>query len=283
MKLKPKTDEPVTGHRCPRSLKPYERAARKHTRKQIGKLKASYREFGWVNPLIIDDAGMVLCGHGRLLMALELGLDLVPVVVLSHMSEAQKRAYILADNRLAQEGSWSKELLRDELRGLIDLGFDVELTGFDTLEIDTMLSFDDSEQPVDDDVHLPGGTERPVTRVGERWQIGQHRLFVGDARDPAVYELLMEGARAQLIFTDPPMAAPSPATCRGSDGSSTATSSWVQGKPPCPSSPPPSCVRLSGAWRAMPLQAQSRSCAPTGAQRRTSSMRRRACSMSLRT
>ncbi len=185
------------------TLQPYKTSARQHSKKQIEKLKKSIVEFGWVNPLIVDQHGVVLCGGGRLAAAIALGLDEVPTVMLSHMSDAQKSAYVLMDNRLAEEATWSKALLRTELQGLIEIGFDVELTGFDTLEIDTLLSFNAVDQPVDDNVELPDATP-PVCRVGELWRIGKHRLYVGDARDGASYEALMGGERAQLVFTDPP-------------------------------------------------------------------------------
>jgi DNA modification methylase len=185
------------------SLRPYENNARRHSKKQLKKLAKSYEANGWTNPLIVDEQNMVICGAGRLAMALDIGLASVPVIRLSHMSEAQKRAYILADNKIAEQASWDKKLLRDELQGLIELGYEVELTGFDTLEIDTMLSFDDPHAPVEDDVHLPAGA-RPIAQLGDEWHMGPHRLLVGDARDGLVYERLLAGERAQLIFTDPP-------------------------------------------------------------------------------
>ncbi|WP_156842951.1 ParB N-terminal domain-containing protein [Novosphingobium aquimarinum] len=190
--------------RATTSLKAYSKNARSHSKKQLGKLKKSIQEFGWTNPLIIDEAGMVLCGHGRLAAAIELGMTEVPTVKIDHMTEEQKRAYILADNQLALESSWSKSLLRDELKGLADFGFDLELTGFDTIEIDRAISFGDPEPKADDDVHLPCEKAKPVCRIGDLWQVGKHRLTVGDARDPVAYERLLDGKRAQLILTDPP-------------------------------------------------------------------------------
>ncbi|CAN5409960.1 DNA modification methylase [soil metagenome] len=187
----------------PGSLTFYGRRARIHTKAKLKKLRRLISEFGWTSPLIIDENSMVLCGAGRLTVALEDAIDLVPVIRIDHMTEAQKRAYILADNRIAAEASWDKALLREELSGLIELGYDVELTGFDTLEIDTMLSFDDVEAS-DDNVHLPDDDAAPIARVGDLWQIGKHRVLCGDARDLASYERLLQGERAQLIFTDPP-------------------------------------------------------------------------------
>lgn len=187
----------------PDSLTLYERRARQHTKKKLKKLRTSLAEFGWTTPLIVDETNMVLCGAGRLTVALEDNLDLVPVIRIEHMSEAQKRAYIIADNRIAEEATYSRELLRDELAGLIELGYDAELTGFDTLEIDTLLSFD--EEPADEDnVELGDEAARPVSRLGDLWHIGEHRALCGDARDRAAYERLLSGSLAQLIITDPP-------------------------------------------------------------------------------
>ena len=185
------------------ALHVYERNARRHSVKQINKLKKSVSTFGWATPLIVDENNMVLCGAGRLEAARQLGMTEVPTIKLSHMSEADKKAFVIADNRIAEQASWSKALLREELKGLVEIGFDVELTGFDTLEIDTMLSFDDPEPKVDDNVDLPDATQ-PVARIGDLWFCGRHRLVVGDARDPLVYEKLLDGERAQLVFTDPP-------------------------------------------------------------------------------
>jgi ParB-like chromosome segregation protein Spo0J len=138
----------------PSSLTLYNRRARRHLKKKLHKLRRIIAEFGWTEPLIIDENGMVLCGAARLTIALEDGVDLVPVVRIEHMSEAQKRAYILASNRLAEEAQWDPALLREELSGLIQLGYDVELTGFDTVEIDMALSFD-ADVIEDDNVELP--------------------------------------------------------------------------------------------------------------------------------
>lgn len=191
-------------YRLTSELRTYENNARQHSKAQLKKLKQSLKAFGWTNPIIIDEKGMVLCGHGRLAAAVEASYDMVPTIQLSHMTDAQKRAYIIADNRIAEQANWSKAMLRSELKGLVEIGYEVELTGFDTIEIDTILSFDDPEPPVDDDVHLPDDIYQPVTRLGDIWQIGKHRLAVGDARLAEVLEDLMAGERAQLILTDPP-------------------------------------------------------------------------------
>lgn len=186
------------------SLRAYAGNARQHSKAQVRKIRASLRAFNWTNPLIVDETGMILCGHGRYLAAREEGMGTVPVIVLSNMSEAQKRAYILADNKLAEQASWSKALLRKELKGLVEMGYEVELTGFDTIEIDTLITIEEDDGTADDDdVHLPDGSE-PVSRVGDLWHIADHRVCIGDARDPLVYERVLARKRAQLIFTDPP-------------------------------------------------------------------------------
>lgn len=186
------------------TLIPYTGNARQHPKRQVSKLAKSLQQFGWTNPILIDKDGNVICGHGRLEAAKSLKLKSVPVIILDHLSEADRKAYIIADNRLAEEANWSKKTLHMELSGLEELGYELELTGFDTLEIDTLLSMDDDDQ-IDDDVELPDdGETGTVSRVGDLWEIGDHRLHVGDARDPQAYEKLLQGERAELIVTDPP-------------------------------------------------------------------------------
>lgn len=187
------------------SIVPYAQNARKHSRAQIRKLQASLLAFGWTNPLLVDDAGNLLCGHGRLAAAIANGETHVPVINLGSMSEEDRRAYIIADNRLAEEASWSRELLRSELSGLIELGYDVELTGFDTFEIDGILSFDETgEDGEEDRVDLPDDDAVPVCRIADFWKIGDQWLAVGDCRDPDLVERLLAGSRVRLIQTDPP-------------------------------------------------------------------------------
>ena len=184
-------------------IKPYAGNARQHPRAQIAKIAASLRKFGWTNPLIVGEDGDLLCGHGRLEAAKLNGYKTVPVISLAHLSEADRRAYIIADNRLAEEGVWSKRTLHNELSGLAELGYELEMTGFDTIEIDTLLAMDD-ETEEGDPVERPRHDTPPVSRVGDLWTIGKHRLLVGDARDPSCYRMLLGDSRAQLIMTDPP-------------------------------------------------------------------------------
>lgn len=188
------------------SIIPFANNARKHSRAQLRKLQRSLKKFGWTNPLLIDDAGNLICGHGRLEAARLNGETHVPVICLGAMSEADRRAYIIADNKLAEDAEWSKELLRSELSGLIELGYDVELTGFDTFEIDGLLSFDELGGPdADEDrVELPDEQAVPICRPGDIWHIDEQRFGVGDCRDAAFVERLLDGKRIRLVLTDPP-------------------------------------------------------------------------------
>lgn len=193
-------------HRRVETLVPYAANARKHPENQNRALMRSLTEFGFTNPLLIDEDSNVICGHGRLEAATRLGMTEVPVIVLSHLNEAQRRAYIIADNAIAEKAGWSKEMLRCELQGLVDLGYNVELTGFDTIEIDTLLNFDDDAPAAaidEDEIELPSDA-LPVTRLGDHWIIGRHHLLCADARDSGSFEELLGKERAELIFTDPP-------------------------------------------------------------------------------
>ena len=184
------------------SLRPYIGNARRHSKKQLQKLAHTIRQVGWINPIIIDETGMILAGHGRYEAAPLAGLNMVPVIVVEGLSEAEKRSYVLSDNRLGDESHFDKGQLKAELEGLISLGYDVELTGFDTIEIDSILTFE--EPGADDNVHLPGEKEQPVSRLGDLWHIGPHRVLCGDARDIACHERVLGGALVDLFFTDPP-------------------------------------------------------------------------------
>ena len=187
------------------SLRPSPRNARKHPKKQIRQIAASITEFGFTNPILVDADGGVIAGHGRLEAAQQLGLAEVPVRCLAHLSPAQVRAYVIADNRLAENAGWDHELLRVELEELADLDFDLQLTGFDTPALDGFLSpmLADEEEPAPLVSDQP-----PVSRVGDLWDLGAHRLLCGDSTDPASYERLMDGGKAQVVFTDPPYNVP---------------------------------------------------------------------------
>ena len=188
------------------SLRPYDRNARTHSLKQIAQIAASIKAFGFNNPVLIDKDGGMIAGHGRVEAAKSLGLETVPCVRLDHLDDAQKRAYILADNKLAEKAGWDPEILKIELQHLtsLDLDFDVTITGFEMAEIDVLLS-DEADAEADPADDVPEVEQGPaVTRPGDIWQIGGHRLICGDSTDAATYARLLEGARAQMVFTDPP-------------------------------------------------------------------------------
>lgn len=203
------------------TLKAYARNARTHSSRQIAQIARSIERFGFTNPVLVDDDGMILAGHGRVKAALSLGMATVPVVRLSHMSEAEKRAYIIADNRLAEKAGWDNDLLAFELQGLIDLGFEVEITGFETAEIDLLLdegAARDPDSPVGPEDDHPSLAKVAVSRPGDIWLLGRHRVICGDALDPAVYAALMGDERAGLVFTDPPYNVPVAGHVRVADG-----------------------------------------------------------------
>lgn len=186
-------------------LVPYARNARTHSPEQILQLRASIREFGFVNPVLIDDAFNVLAGHGRIMAARAEGIKEVPCVFVSHLTEAQKRAYILADNRIALNAGWDMELLRVELEELRDLDFDLDLTGFDENEITELFNDSDDTEVEDDDFDLTAALEEAAFVLpGDVWTLGRHRLICGDATDAGTVKKLMDGRKANLVLTDPP-------------------------------------------------------------------------------
>ncbi len=186
------------------SLRPYAGNARTHSPKQIKQIARSIERFGFNNPVLVDDDDQIIAGHGRVEAAKLLNLKTVPTVRLSHLSEAEKKAYILADNRLAEKAGWDNEVLAIELQGLVDLGFDVLLTGFEPAEVDIIIEGigDESEQPEN---LVPEETSGPaVSRLGDVWMLGKHILVCGDSTDAATYKLLMGDEKAEFVFTDPP-------------------------------------------------------------------------------
>ena len=189
------------------ALKPFSRNARTHSKKQVKQIAASIERFGFTNPVLISDDGEIVAGHGRVEAARLLGLKTVPTLALSHLSEAERRAYVLADNKLALNAGWDKEILAIELQALIDLEFDVELTGFSLAEIDFALDEAGESDPDGTDAaedQVPELSGVPVSRMGDLWLLGRHRLLCGDTRSTADMDRLMDGGRADLVFTDPP-------------------------------------------------------------------------------
>jgi DNA modification methylase len=184
-------------------LIPYARNPRTHSDAQVAQIAASIREFGWTVPVLVDGANGIIAGHGRVLAARKLGLDRVPVIELAHMSEAQKRAYVVADNRLALNAGWDEALLRLELADLSELGFDIGLIGFGEGELERLLSGEGKVGLTEDD-EAPALPQHAITQRGDLWVLGEHRLLCGDATVLADVERVLEGGLADMAFTDPP-------------------------------------------------------------------------------
>lgn len=186
-------------------LLPYARNARTHSDDQVAQIAASIVEFGFTNPCLVGADGVLVAGHGRLLAARKLGLDTVPVVVLDHLSPTQRRALVLADNRIAENAGWDDAMLGTELEALQADGFDLDLTGFDPDALAELLAGEETDQAgeVDDD-DVPEETVALVSRPGDLWVLGEHRVLCGDATDPESYVRLLPGERADMVFIDPP-------------------------------------------------------------------------------
>ena len=184
-------------------LVPYVRNARTHSKEQILQLRASLREFGFVNPVIVDKDLNVIAGHGRIMAAKEEGITEVPCVFAEHLTEAQKRAYIIADNRLALNAGWDAEMLSVEIADLQGSDFDINLLGFDDAELNKLLG--SVEDVKDDDFDVERELQKPaITKPGDLWLLGKHRLVCGDSTRPDTFTLLMDGKLANLVVTDPP-------------------------------------------------------------------------------
>ncbi|MCX2977169.1 site-specific DNA-methyltransferase [Candidatus Marimicrobium litorale] len=191
------------------ALTPFEHNARTHSRKQIQQIARSIEQFGFNNPVLVDNDYRIIAGHGRVQAAQLLGMQAVPTICLDHLSEAETRAYILADNRLADLAGWDQEILAIEFQHLMamDIDFDIEITGFDLPEIEIMIDppgDEDREPPIPD---LPG-ENAVVSQVGDLWALGDHRVICSDARNPETYSALLGNERARLQFTDPPYNVP---------------------------------------------------------------------------
>ncbi len=184
-------------------LIPYARNSRTHSDEQITKIASSIREFGFLNPVIVDGQNGIIAGHGRVMAAQKLGLIEIPVLQADHLSDAQKRAYIIADNRLALDAGWDAEMLRVEFAELADLGFDLELTGFTLEEIDG-LSIEEIPEGLTDEDAVPEVQAEQVSKLGDVWVLGKHRVMCGDSTSVDAVEKLMDGVKAQTFFTDPP-------------------------------------------------------------------------------
>lgn len=184
------------------ALIPYARNSRTHDKDQVSQIVASIKEFGFTNPVLIDDEGLIIAGHGRVQAAQKLNLKTVPTICLDYLTEAQKKAYVIADNRLALNAGWDFDMLKVELNDLNDLEFDVSLLGFDDKEINDILA-DPTEGLVDED-STPDLVEDPITVEGDIWLLGNHRLMCGDSTSIDAVDKLMDGNKADMLFTDPP-------------------------------------------------------------------------------
>ena len=210
--MHPPSDDACLEQSCAiEDLAPYANNARTHSKKQVRQIADSIRRFGFCNPVLIADDNTIIAGHGRVEAAKLIGMTEVPVRRLSHLSKDEVRAYILADNKLAQNAGWDRELLAIEVQGLIDLDFDVEGLGFSTVEIDLTIGDKQSAGSVADSILdrvEPVAQGPAVTRAGELWLLGPHRLLCGDARSKSDVARLCEGMPATLLFTDPPYNVP---------------------------------------------------------------------------
>lgn len=197
-------------HIPPDRLRPWASNARTHSKKQLRQIADSIRTFGFTNPVLIDESGTILAGHGRVAAAQMMGLETVPCRRIGEMTAEQKKAYVIADNKLALNAGWDEEILAIELQGLLetDLEFDIEVTGFSIPEIDALiegLSPEDDGDPADDTLPEDGP---PVSRVGDLWELGPHRVICGNALEAETFDRLLEDERARMVFTDPPYNVP---------------------------------------------------------------------------
>jgi DNA modification methylase len=187
------------------ALIPYARNSRTHSDEQVAQIAASIREFGFTNPVLIDADGGIIAGHGRVLGARKLGLAEVPCIRLGHLSEAQRRAYVIADNKLALNAGWDDEMLGLELRDLQGMDYDLGLTGFEQSDIDALLAgLDATPEGATDADAVPEVQAEVVTKLGDVWVMGKHRVMCGDSTDAGAVALLMNGEKAALMQTDPP-------------------------------------------------------------------------------
>jgi ParB-like chromosome segregation protein Spo0J len=184
-------------------LIPSARNARTHSEQQIAELAGSMRAFGFMVPVLVDAEGGIIAGHARVLAARKLNLDRVPVIVIQHLTETEKRAYAIADNKIALNAGWDEELLRVELESLKDDGVDLDDLGFSEAEFNELLDKLSPESTQGEDV-APEAPSTPVSQRGDLWQLGDHRLFCGDATDAASYLAVLAGEPAGMVFSDPP-------------------------------------------------------------------------------
>jgi hypothetical protein len=184
-------------------LIPYVRNSRTHSDAQVAQIAASIKEFGWTNPILVDGTNGIIAGHGRLLAARKLGQTEVPVIELAHMTESQKKAYVIADNQLAMNAGWDTSMLTLELSDLKEAGFSLDILGFDPKELDNLLEPEQVDGLTDEDV-VPDIPDEPITKLGDIYQLGNHRLMCGDSTSIDAVDKLMDGQKVDMIYTDPP-------------------------------------------------------------------------------
>jgi DNA modification methylase len=185
-------------------LIPWARNPRTHSDAQVAQIAASIAEFGFNNPILVDTKAGIIAGHGRLLAARKLGMTEVPVIVLDHLTEAQKRAYVIADNKLAENAGWDDDMLRIEIEALQEESFDVSLLGFEDVELARLLAAQDAVEGLTDEDAIPELPQTPTSRTGDLWVLGDHKVLVGDSTNPNDVVRLIAGDVADLVFTDPP-------------------------------------------------------------------------------
>ncbi len=186
-------------------LIPYARNARTHTDEQVAQIAASIAEFGWTNPLLVGADGIIIAGHARLAAARKLRMADVPVIVLDHLSQTQRRALVLADNRLAMNAGWDQDMLRVELESLKESDFDLDLVGFTDEELEQFLAEpEQTREGLTDEDAVPEQPEQAITKPGDLWILGEHRLLCGDATQMADLEEVLDGGLADMVFCDPP-------------------------------------------------------------------------------
>ena len=189
-------------------LKPYPRNARTHSKHQIKQIADSINEFGWTVPILVDSAGVIIAGHARVEAAKLLGLHEVPTILVDHLNEAQKRAYIIADNKLSENADWDLEILAEEIEFLASVEFDLPVIGFETAEIDIIFQGRLSDEEATDEIPAIDESAPPVSTPGDLWLLGEHRLLCGDALERADYSVLTDGRLADMVFSDAPYNTP---------------------------------------------------------------------------
>jgi DNA modification methylase len=193
----------ITANKPVVDLIPYARNSRTHSDEQVNQIAASIKEFGFTNPIIIDEDNGIIAGHGRVMAAKKLGIDEVPCIQVTGWTKAQKKAYVIADNKLALNAGWDEEMLKLEFDELKELDFDISLIGFSDMELADLFPDDETEGLTDEDA-VPELAEIPVSKEGDIWILGNHRVMCGDSTDAGSVAILMGGQKADMVFTDPP-------------------------------------------------------------------------------